>query len=78
MKITIESYENGEIEVKLNWNGKDYIEKWEDGGTYCKNPIEAQMEKDDINAEGTIIEDVLSSLETELIAELADNERVFN
>ena len=35
MKITIESYKNGEIEVKLNWNGKDYIEKWEDGGTYC-------------------------------------------
>lgn len=76
MKITVESY-GEDYEVTLNWNGKEYTEKWEEDGTYCACGMEAQMEADGINAEGTIIEDVLSDIDSDLILELAEYEQTF-
>lgn len=77
MKITIESNGNGEYDVTLNWNGKDYTEKWEDNGTYCACGITSQMEADGINADGTMIDDVLSSIDNDDVLELAELEQVF-
>lgn len=77
MKITIESNGNGEYEVTLNWNGKDYTEKWEDNGSYCKCGITSQMESDGINADGTIIDNVLLSINNDDVLELAELEQVF-
>lgn len=76
MKLTIESY-GEDYEVTLNWGGKDYTEKWKENGTYCSCGITAQMEADGINADGTIIDDVLSSIDNDEILEMAESEQIF-
>ena len=77
MKLTVESNGNGEFEITLNWNGKDYTEKWKENGSYCAYGIISQMEAEGINADGTIIDDVLSSIDNDEILEMAESEQIF-
>ncbi len=81
MKLTIESKGQGQATVSLNLNGKDYTEHWGydyDNGAVCEDSIVKQIEDDGINAEGTIIEDVIDIVDIDEFIELADDETVFS
>ncbi|WP_252238275.1 hypothetical protein [Clostridium sp. VAP51] len=81
MKLAIESKGQGQATVTLNFNGKDYTEHWRydyDNGAVCEDSIVNQIEDDGINAEGTIIEDVIDMIDIEEFIELADDEVEFS
>ena len=80
MKLTIENLEDEKIKLTLNFNGKDYIEIWEEyeyGYKTINDSIVTKMEKDGICCEGTDIEMVLCNLDIASFKEISDDERVW-
>lgn len=79
MKITVESLNNGDAKVTLNWNGKDYSETWtNENGTYKttgKTDIICKMEKDGICANDTDLSNFLDSIEVTDFIDLTEREK---
>ena len=79
MKLTVESLDNRNVKIALNWNGKDYSETWaetEDGcSTVGKSGIFEQMEKDGVTVNDTDIGDFLDDIDVLNFISLADREK---
>ena len=77
MKMIIESLENGDAKLTLNFKGKDYSETWVDTGSeYCTidGNIIDKLEQDDITAEDTDIDDMLTNIDVFDFMSLANRE----
>lgn len=77
MKITIESLENGDAKLTLNFKGKDYSETWRDyGGDYrtIDKSIVEKLERVGITAENTDLEDMLTNIDATEFIRLAEIE----
>lgn len=77
MKIIIESLENGDAKLTLNFKGKDYSETWRDTGSSYRTIdccIVAKLEQDGVTSNDTDIEEVLTDINMSEFISLADRE----
>lgn len=81
MKLVIESVNDDDIKVTLNWNGKDYSEVWseKDGMLKTTSPttINCQMEKDNFCVDNTDLGDILDSVEIDNFMSLSKREKTW-
>jgi hypothetical protein len=77
MKIIVESLENGDAKLTLEFQNKSYSETWRNTGSVYKTidgSIINKMEKDGITSEDTDIEEYLTSIDMYDFMNLAESE----
>jgi hypothetical protein len=79
MKITIETIDSSKAKMTLQINGKEYSETWlhdNEEGVYRTEGkgITVQMEEDDIDVDGTDLEEYLTDVDVSCFIDIAECE----